>query len=62
VHCSIDQSRVVVVATNISWTIKPIDPERIYTLFRVVLFVDQFHDATQVVWFPGRLAYEIHLV
>ena len=61
-HRCVNKPGVIVVSLNISWTVEPIDAERIYALLWVVVNVDEFHNAAQIVGFSRRLAYKVHLI
>lgn len=62
VHGGIHQARIIVVALNISRTVKPVDSQRLDALLWIVVDVDKFHDPAKVVRLAWRLAHKVHLV
>ena len=61
-HCRVHQTRVIVVALHVSWTIVPIDSHGLYALLWVIVDVDKLHDPAKIVGLAGRLAHEVHLI
>jgi hypothetical protein len=62
VHCRIHQASVVVVALYISWSIEPVDSQRLHALGWIIVGMYEFHNSTEIVRLAGRLAHKVQLV
>lgn len=62
VHCSKHDSSVRHLAANVPRPIVPIDAQCVDGLGGVVVGMQEFHDAAQVVWLARRLAHEVHMI
>lgn len=62
VHGYVDQPRVVAETLHVTWSIHPIDAQRVYGRVAAVLLGAKFHDATEVVRIAWGLADQIHMI
>lgn len=62
VHCCEEGSCIGCLAANVSGAVEPIEAQCINGLGLVILLVQKFHDATNIIGLPGRLAHKVNMI